>query len=68
MSGMTLLALIAYVTALKYIGYIPSTLVMLIGLMRFAGQKSWIRTIVIAVVLTAIIYFSFSKLLLIRMP
>jgi len=68
MSGITILSLFVYTLLLKYVGYIPPTIVLLAGLMRFAGQKNWIKIGIISVVLTLFIYFAFSKLLLIRMP
>lgn len=58
----------AYTALLGVLGYIPCTLAMLIGMMRFCGQKSWPKIIIIAVVLTLGVYFGFSKLLYLRMP
>lgn len=60
--------MVAYAALLGVLGYIPCTLAMLIAMMRFCGQKSWIKTIAVAVVLTLAVYFGFSKLLYLRMP
>ena len=58
----------AYAALLGVLGYIPCTIAMLIGMMRFCGQKSWPKIIIISVVLTLAVYFGFSKLLYLRMP
>ncbi len=68
MVGVTLGTMILYCVALKFIGYIPSTIVLLAWLMFFSGQRNWIKIAIVAIVLPLVIYFAFSKLLLLRMP
>jgi len=58
----------AYAALLGVLGYIPCTIAMLVVMMRFCGQKSWPKIIIISVVLTLAVYFGFSKLLYLRMP
>ena len=60
--------LIVYTFSLKFLPYIASTIIALIGLMFFYGQRNWIKLIGVGVGLPLIIYFSFTYLLMLKLP
>ena len=42
--------------AIEYIGYIPASLVFLLAIQFLIGSRRWVQSIIIAVVLTAVLY------------
>ncbi|WP_256380037.1 tripartite tricarboxylate transporter TctB family protein [Azospirillum sp. TSH58] len=53
---------------LSLIGYLPTTVVFLIGMMRLMGMRSWVRAPIIAVAVTAFLYLVFLYALQIPLP
>lgn len=60
--------LILYVLSLYWLPYIASTIVALIALMFFYGQRNWVKLIGVGVGLPLLIYFSFTYLLMLKLP
>lgn len=60
--------LILYVLSLYWVPYIVSTAVALVVLMLFYGQRNWIKLIGVGIGLPVIIYFSFTYLLMLKLP
>ncbi|WP_395454382.1 tripartite tricarboxylate transporter TctB family protein [Azospirillum melinis] len=58
----------AYIYLISLVGYIPTTVVFLIGMMRLMGQRSWIRVPLLAVGITAFLYLIFLYGLQIPLP
>lgn len=58
----------AYIYAISLVGYIPTTVVFLIGMMRLMGMRSWVRAPLIAVGVTAFLYLVFLYGLQIPLP
>ncbi|MCG5238354.1 tripartite tricarboxylate transporter TctB family protein [Azospirillum doebereinerae] len=57
-----------YIYLISLIGYLPTTVVFLIGMMRLMGQRSWVRTPLLAVGITAFLYLIFLYGLQIPLP
>lgn len=64
----TLLLIGLYVGSLHFLPYLPCTIVALAALMWFFGQRDLKKLIPIAIILPIIIYFGFTKLLMLRLP
>ena len=60
--------LIIYVISLYWLPYIVSTAIAMVALMFFYGQRNWIKLIGVGVGLPVIIYFSFTYLLMLKLP
>ena len=60
--------LIIYVLSLYWVPYVVSTAIAMIALMFYYGQRSWIKLIGVGVGLPVIIYFSFTYLLMLKLP
>ncbi|CAO3357864.1 tripartite tricarboxylate transporter TctB family protein [Azospirillum melinis] len=58
----------AYIYLISLVGYIPTTVVFLIGMMRLMGQRSWIRVPLLAIGITAFLYLIFLYGLQIPLP
>ena len=59
---------IVYEVLMNIAGYIPATVVFLMAMIRFFGEKRWWMIAVIAVASTLIIYLLFGILLNVRFP
>ena len=59
---------IVYEVLMNIIGYIPATVVFLVAMIRFFGEKRWWLIVVIAVATSLIIYLLFGVLLNVRFP
>lgn len=57
-----------YAVMVTYIGYIVSTFIILVFLLRYYGLKSWIKTALITVGVTAFIYIVFVMVMKIPFP
>lgn len=57
-----------YIYLLSLLGYLPTTVVFLIGMMRLMGMRSWVRAPIIAVAVTAFLYLVFLYALQIPLP
>ncbi len=66
--GVTFGILILYVLALNWLPYIAATILALLALMLFYGQRNWIKLIGVSVGLPLLIYFSFTYLLMLKLP
>lgn len=60
--------LILYVLSLNWIPYIISTAIAMVALMFFYGQRNWIKLIGVGIGLPVLIYFSFTYLLMLKLP
>ncbi len=58
----------AYTVMVMYIGYIVSTVIVLVFLLRYYGLKSWLMTASITVGATAFVYIIFVMLMKIPFP
>lgn len=63
-----ILLLIAFGFGLGYLGFIVSTLVMIIVGTLMLGYRSYVRMTIGAIVVTLVVYFGFSYLLLVKFP
>lgn len=59
---------IVYEILMNITGYIPATVVFLMAMIRFFGEKRWWMIVVIAVATSLIIYLLFGVLLNVRFP
>lgn len=66
--GLTLGVFVLYTVALYFIPYIPATIAAMGILVTAYGQKSKRKIIISSVLLPLIIYFSFTNLLMLRLP
>lgn len=66
--GLTMGVLLLYTIVLNFIPYIPATIAALGVLITAYGQKSVKKIIVTSVLLPLIIYFSFTYLLMLKLP
>lgn len=66
--GLTALVLILYAFALRPLGYVIATTLFFPGVARILGSKRPVRDFVVAVVLSLIIYISFTRFLGVRLP
>ncbi|MBK1842857.1 tripartite tricarboxylate transporter TctB family protein [Azospirillum sp. YIM B02556] len=63
-----IVATAVYIYLISLIGYLPTTVVFLVGMMRLMGQRSWVRTPLLAVGITAFLYLIFLYGLQIPLP
>jgi putative tricarboxylic transport membrane protein len=66
--GWTVLALVVYAFALRWLGYVVATTIFFVVMARILGSSRPLRDLLIGVVLSAIIYISFTRLLSVRLP
>jgi len=64
----TTLILFGYYFALILFGYIISSLLLIVVIARLMGQKNWIATIALSVLLTGITYYVFKMLFNVELP
>lgn len=65
---MVALMAVVYEILMNITGYIPATVVFLMAMIRFFGEKRWWMIVVIAVATSLIIYLLFGILLNVRFP
>lgn len=58
----------AYIFLLPILGYVISTLLFFPFALRTFGEKSWIRSILISVILTAVFYVGFARVAEVVLP
>ena len=63
-----LLSLIFYLLFLNPIGYIITTSLFLIYLLKFIGKKGWRSSVLVGLVASAVSYFVFKVVLEVRLP
>lgn len=61
-------AITGYLVGLYVLGFILSTVILLVGFLRLAGKQSWFRSLLIAVGTTGVIILLFSTLLNAPLP
>lgn len=64
----TLGALLLYVFFLEILGFVICTIVFLMLTMRMYGYLNWTRNVIVSVIFTFVLYFSFNYLLKIYLP
>lgn len=57
-----------YAVLLPFIGYITTTLLFILGMVKLLGGKQWFRNIAVSVILTAMLYFLFGRILGVPLP
>lgn len=62
------LMIIAYLILMGYLGYIISTVVFMIAALCYLRMKNKIAIVILALAMTVIIYFVFSKYLIVVLP
>jgi putative tricarboxylic transport membrane protein len=63
-----LIILFAYYLGVQVIGMLPASIVIMFVLMRLYGLKSWVLSIIIAVILPCILFFFFEKVAQVPIP
>lgn len=63
-----LLFLISYYILLSVIGFIPSTILFLLGLMVWLKERNWAKIITISIGISLAVFTIFSKLLNVTLP
>lgn len=66
--GLTALALIGYALALNWLGYIVATTLFFPGIARVLDSRQPVRDFIIGLVLSLVIYVSFTRFLGVRLP
>ncbi|WP_438315828.1 tripartite tricarboxylate transporter TctB family protein [Sporosarcina sp. FA9] len=64
----TLISLLLFVFFLEILGFVLSTVIFLIVTMRMFEYRNWTRSIIVSVVFSLILYFSFNYVLKIYLP
>jgi hypothetical protein len=66
--GSTLVALVGYALALEWIGYLPSTFILMILLLRAIEAQKWHVVLSVALLTSLLSYFIFARLLGVPLP
>lgn len=66
--GATLAALVGYALALERIGYLPSTFILMILLLRAIEAQKWYVVLSVALLTALLSYFIFARLLGVPLP
>jgi putative tricarboxylic transport membrane protein len=61
-------ALIIYALVLDSVGYLLATALFFIAAARVLGSRNWARDITVGILLSALMYFSFTQALGVRLP
>lgn len=61
-------ALAIYAVLLEPLGYILTTSLFFLAVNRIAGSRRWVRDVIVAVLLAAVLYVGFTELLGVRLP
>jgi steroid 5-alpha reductase family enzyme len=64
----TAMVLFGYYVVLLLSGYIISSFLLIAAIARLMGQKNWIATIALSVIVTGITYYVFSMLFHVELP
>lgn len=67
-AALLVLALIVYALILDYVGYLIATALFFIVAARLLGSRNWARDVTVGVLLSAVLYFSFTQALGVRLP
>lgn len=59
---------LACFVAMQFVGFVPAALTQFVGLMLLMGRRHWVQTTLIAVALTAAVYFLFVNGLNVPLP
>jgi putative tricarboxylic transport membrane protein len=66
--GMVMAILVAYAYILQPVGYLLATTALVWATSRVMGSRSWLRDLIVAIGLTVVVYFVFSRALGIYLP
>lgn len=64
----TMLALLGYLLAFNTLGFVITTCIFLVGMMRYYSQKAYLPIILLSCIITAMIYGVFRVLLSVPLP
>ena len=67
-SIMTLLSLGLYAFLMNFIGFLLSTFLFMLFIMRFVGRQGWMKSLITAILVSATSYFLFAVFLDIQLP
>lgn len=62
------IALVVYALVLDSVGYLIATALFFVAAARVLGSRNWARDITVGVLLSAVVYFSFTQALGVRLP
>ncbi len=65
---LALVALFAYWLALSYLGFLLTTILFLVFLLRFINPQSWITTLTVSILTASATYILFNLWLKVRLP
>lgn len=66
--GTLLIVLLAFPLVFGVVGFVVPSILLIIVMMRFLSQQSWLRSTIVAVTTTAVAYIVFAMLLDVRLP
>lgn len=66
--GATLVALVGFALVLEWIGYLPSTFILMILLLRAIEAQKWLVVLSVALLTSLLSYFLFARLLGVPLP
>lgn len=66
--GLMAAALLVYALLLAPLGYPVATVLLFFAMARILGSRSWVRDLIIGVVLSAVIFVGFEQFLGVRLP
>ena len=67
-AAILVIALIVYALVLDSVGYLIATALFFVAAARVLGSRNWARDITVGVLLSAVVYFSFTQALGVRLP
>jgi hypothetical protein len=65
---MALLSLVLYVFLMNFIGFLLSTFLFMLFIMRFVGRQGWMKSVITAILVSATSHFIFAVFLDIQLP
>ncbi|WP_087874188.1 tripartite tricarboxylate transporter TctB family protein [Arthrobacter globiformis] len=67
-AAILVISLVVYALVLDSLGYLIATALFFVAAARVLGSRNWARDITVGVLLSAIVYFSFTQALGVRLP
>lgn len=64
----TITTLIYARLALPYLGFVYSTILLMISMFRLAGYKNWIKNILLSIFISLVLYYVFHEVFMIILP
>jgi len=59
---------LGYIFALRFVGFIFATPIFIVAISYIIGSRNWVRDIIVALVLTGVIYWGFENILNVNVP